>query len=143
MNANLEIPEHLADKVEKILALRDSNTTEGEIQAAVGALTRLLAKHNLTHGDMADFIESRRGFKQENMQLGKRSLPRWKSHLAYNIASYFFCATYCSWGGKIVVTGKKEDRESFIKLLGYIFETIDLLAKKAIKEYEGYESPET
>lgn len=139
----MNIPEHLADKVEKILALRDSNTTEGEIQAAVGALTRLLAKHNITHEEMSTFIASRNGFDSDRLKVGQRNLPRWKTTLAYRIAPYFFCATYSSWGGKIVVTGKKNDRESFIKLLGYLFDTIESLAKKAVNEYSGYEHGKT
>jgi hypothetical protein len=137
------IPDHLVDKVEKILALRDSNTTEGEIQAAVGAISRLLAKNNITHEEMSTFIESRRGFQKESLKAGKRNMPRWKSGFAYRIAPYFFCASYSSWGGNIMVTGKKDDREAFIKLLGYIFETIDLLAIKAIKEYTGWEHGKT
>jgi hypothetical protein len=138
------IEKTVADKVEKLLNLKDhAETTENEMNSAMNAIQRLLSANNITEVEMTDYINSRTNFQDEYVSMGSRKPPRWKSSLAYQLAPYFFCASYNSYGGNVCITGMDEDKRTFVNLLNYLWSTIEMLAIKSFEEHDGYENGRT
>lgn len=97
------INEDLMNKIKKCLELARRGGTEGEMQAAMGKVQALLAKHNLSISDVEKF-----GAPEETIQEGiqVRGVEVWHRTVYNAVSQLYFCGYfYASWDD--MKTGRK------------------------------------
>lgn len=133
------------ERISKLFAMgKDHRANENEAHVAMSAALALLAKHNLSASDIENLGEAEEaveseGFKPQN----KRQHDQWRSLLLNTIADTHFCHMYRTQGGGYVITGTPTNREATMLLYHYLEAVIQDNTKKALSEYQGWDSPRT
>lgn len=132
-------------KIKKALALAKDTPSDDEAQAAMLAVQRLLAKHNLSMQDVEGYATTEKKTKEEMVTELTGRIPWWHKKLAYVISENFKCkyfmVRYGSYNGGIVFFGLEEDVLIAKEVFQYAREMIDKLAKSYVgKLYRRGES---
>jgi hypothetical protein len=132
-------------KIKKALALAKDNPSDDEAHAAMLAVQRLLAKHNLSMQDVEGIDTTDKKTKEEMVTDLSGRIPWWHKKLAYVISENFKCkyflVRYGSYSGGIVFFGLEEDVTIAKEVFQYARGVIDKLAKSYVgKLYRRGES---
>lgn len=127
----------ILDKLSKILALTNS-PVEGERNAAIAMLQKLLTKHNMSMADLERRGERRApGIKKDSHDLGKAAFT-WKLDLADGMARHFFCYPIVNRYSKTVAfVGRPENVESLQMLYAWVIDQIKRLASEERKAHHA------
>jgi hypothetical protein len=138
--------EKIIRKIQKALALAKDTKSDGETQAAMLAVQRMLANHNLSMQDVESYgSPAEKKTKEERVTELSGRIPWWHKKLAYVISDNFKCkyfmVRYGSYNGAIVFFGLEEDVAIAKEVYQYAKEMIDKLAKSYVgKLYRQGES---
>lgn len=120
----------LIEKLRKVMALTTS-PVEGEAQAAMAMLQKLLLDHNLTVADLeARGHKGKPGVQEAGYDLGKAAF-KWKLNLAEAIAEFYFCWPIVDHKEKTVkFIGRPDNVESLKMLYKWVIEQIAGIARE-------------
>lgn len=133
------IEEKVLKKIQKALALSKNNPSAEESQTALLKAQELMAKHNLSFGDVEI------GNKSQNKDVIKgfgtefTKLQWWMKELAGIIGDNFRCYNYlnCRYGKRrITFMGLKEDVELCTEIYKFAVEAIKTHSKAFLKRYK-------
>lgn len=137
--------ENVIEKVQKLLTLSKNNSFEGESKAAMLAVQRLMAQHNLTMADIIVDEISDKEVVKENVASSTR-LAWWYKALGTIIADNFRCYVYIQYGrgpSSVVFLGLKEDVELAKQVYSFAVDTIKYLAGRYVRHIRNQGSPTT
>jgi Protein of unknown function (DUF2786) len=126
----------ILDKLRKVLALTNS-PMEGEAQAALATLQRLLADYNLSMADLeVSGAAVRPGVKEAAHDLGKAAFA-WKFDLADAMADHYFCWAITDRGPakSVAFIGRPDNVESLKMLYSWVIDQIRRIASDERKAY--------
>lgn len=145
-NLNERVGAETLNKIKKMLDRAEHNATgEHEAHTAMTMAMQMLAKHNLDVTDVKVWAEGLDAIGEEYVAPRKgTSHLRWQSSLLHAVAESHFCYTYRNGGtGRYTLIGKPSNREAALMLFHYLIEVVNEETKKALKNYNGWDSPKS
>jgi hypothetical protein len=142
------VTDAVKEKIRKVQTLADRATDDGEAQAAVLAMQRLLARHGLTDGELTAICED--GTISEKVEIIDFSLEtfgrlvEWKGELAAILADNFRCMVIWQTflrqdrrARRLRIVGASDDVELCRESYYFTVDAIERLAKEYAKAYPG------
>lgn len=133
-----QIDNSIIDKIRKLRALADTarGATEDEAMAAQQKMFELLAKHNLSLGELP--TEEVSASDPVYGEMGERVNQTWKRTIGYGVAQLNFCK-YLLWGGKPQIIGTRANIAATKTMTEYLCTTVERLANQAASRVESYQ----
>lgn len=124
----------LIEKLKKLLAMSQSTANENEAMVAARQLHAMLAKHNLTMGDLDE--------KEDMGEYGEPTRNQvWKRYIAQSIAHLYFCDMYVSPCGdrkaKFMFVGTESNRTFAFHIYNMVINTLQAEANRESSKAYG------
>lgn len=140
-----EIPENIADKIRKLLALKDGTSNPNEAANAAARIQDLLLKYNLDLEDIGDKITKKVIISQyvSGEALEGNNEGKWRKLLIFAIAKYYLCTplAYTKKGSieGVYLIGEEINTQLTMYAHEQLVSKIKELGKNSFREYEGTE----
>lgn len=124
--------EAIISKIQKLLALGERGGTEAEAEAAMQKVHELLAKHNLSLGDVKDAPATEEDYVQDFTDATNRQ--PWQDYIWTSVAQLYFCRHFKRIRGNHVqhmIIGKPSNIAAVKYVSMYLIRTANALAAKA------------
>lgn len=146
MNDYSKIPDHLADKLRKLLAMQDGTSNPHEAANAAQRIQELLLKYNLDLNNLGEkeppIIEAYIGVREMEI----KNEGEWAKKLLVKIASFYFCKAIYWESNKgriysIKILGEEINTQLLLFTHDQLIVRIRYMAKQAVKTYQGVYNP--
>lgn len=140
-----EIPENIADKIRKLLALKDGTSNPNEAANAAARIQDLLLKYNLDLEDIGDKITKKVIISQyvPGEALESNNEGKWRKLLILAIAKYYLCTplVYARKGNieGVYLIGEEINTQLTMYAHEQLVSKIKELGKNSFREYAGTE----
>jgi hypothetical protein len=132
--------EKILDKVQKILNLAAKAGTQHEAETAMLMAQKLLVKNKLS---MSDVKDGEKKYVTYFVVGNTKEVKPYKERIVGSIKDFFFCEVLKSKGNYktnfkefLIVVGKKDDADVFVKILNFIFPVYKRLLNESYKKYK-------
>ena len=127
----------IIEKMKKLLALSESTANENEAMIATKQLHIMLAKHNISMGELNKDVED---IGEEGVVTYKNP---WRRQVAMHVANLYFCSFYyqTGYGDKVnfIFVGSQANRTFALHIFTMIIKAIEKAARKGSRERYGKE----
>lgn len=129
-------------RIEKIMQRVERGATENERNIALQMAVSILAKHQMSIEDFNLDTQERNKPDLTHFELGKKNVAQWKIIIVEYVSKANFCYYYLSGNGCMIV-GTHTNRNTAMLLCRYLFNIVDEETRRAVREYQGWDSPKT